>query len=183
MKKFLRFLFISIALSFYSCMSYQSMFQVIPEETAEEIPLKADKIIISNNQSLNENYKQAFKTLLSQDYRIESDNKEMGYISASKKDIGDTHVRLNVVCEEKEIQVTSEWMPGNQTAMSLSVFTGVNAQINWENAQWNKKADKPSVAFANAVLFSKEISNDLEYIAPKETPKEKVNRRDDPIYR
>ncbi|MFW6273039.1 MAG: hypothetical protein ACOC2U_04605, partial [bacterium] len=78
MKKILPFLFISITLSFYSCMTYQSMTQVIPEETAEEIPLKANKIIISNNQTLTENYNQSFKTLLNQEYRIENDNKEMG---------------------------------------------------------------------------------------------------------
>jgi hypothetical protein len=180
MKRIIPLFFIIVC---QSCMSYQSMQQVIPPEMAGEIPLRANKIIITNSQTQDENFRQGYKILLAQDYRIENDNSEMGYISASKKDFGDTHVRLNVVCEENEIQVTSEWMPGNQSAMAASVFAGVNSQINWENAQWNKKADKPSVAFANAVLFSKEISNDLKYITHEKTPAEKTDRRDDPIYR
>ena len=77
-------LFISITISLQSCMSYKDMFQVIPEQTAEEIPLKAAKIIIKNSVAIEENYNQSFKILLAQDYKIENSNKEMGYISPQK---------------------------------------------------------------------------------------------------
>lgn len=157
-------LFISIAISLQSCMSYKDLFQIIPEQTAEEIPLNAKKIIIGNTATIEENYNQCYKVLLTQDYRIENSNKEMGYISASKKDYGDTNVRLNVVCKNNEITVTSEWKAGNTSAMMTTAMTGMAVNYDWEKAQWNKRADKPSVSFAKAVTFSKELSKNLSYI-------------------
>lgn len=157
-------LFISITISLQSCMSYKDMFQVIPEQTAEEIPLKAAKIIIKNSVAIEENYNQSFKILLAQDYKIENSNKEMSYISASKMDLGDTNVRLNVVCKDKEINATSEWKAGQSSAMMATAMTGITINYGWENAKWYKRADKPSIAFAKAVTFSKELSQNLKYI-------------------
>jgi hypothetical protein len=157
-------LFVSIAICLQSCYSYRDIFQVIPEGTANEIPLNAKKVIIKNDNTLEDNYNKSYKVLLSQDYMIEKDNKDMGYISASKKDFGDTYVRLNVTCSNGSIAVTSQWKAGSQTSIMASALTGMTVNYDWENAQWNKRADKPSIAFAKAVIFSKELSNNLDYM-------------------
>lgn len=184
MKKLSFILFSVIIL--HSCMSYNSMLSIIPEQTASEIPLNAEKILIENSNLLNDNYLLSYKTLLKQDFKIENDNKELGYISASKKVEGDTNIRLNIVCENNTIQITSEWKPGAQTSIATAAMTGINvSNYDWQNAKWNKKADKSSLAFAKTVLFAKEISNVLIYKGQNlELPakKQEVDKFADPIY-
>ena len=165
MKRIVLFIFIFISLQ--SCMSYKEMFTIIPEQTAGEIPVGANKITIKNNNLLEENYLKSFKIALSQNYRIEASNKELGYVSASKKDEGDTYVRLNIICGNDSVMVTSEWKAGMESTIYASALSGVTINPDWENAQWNKRADKSSISFAKAVLFSKEISSDLIYQVPK----------------
>lgn len=180
MKQYILALYSAFAL--YSCMSYTTIYSIIPENTANEIPLTANKILIENSKSLSENYQMSYKTLLSQNYRIDKDNKEMGYILASKKDIGDTEVRINLVCEDKSIKITSEWTAGTQTALMMSAMSGLTTpSLSWENAQWNKKSDKSTVAFANAVKVAKALSNELKYETSKPVLK-KVDKYSDPIY-
>lgn len=171
-----------IAVGFQSCMSYKTIYSIIPENTANQIPLTANKIIVENNNLLSENYQKSYKTLLSQNYRIDNDNKEMGYILASKQDIGDTQVRLNVVCEDNSVKITSEWTAGTQTALMMGAISGLAApSMSWYNAQWNKKSDKPTVAFANAVKVARELGNVLEYETVKPEKKES-SKFSDPIY-
>jgi hypothetical protein len=62
--------------------------------------------------------------------------------------------------------VTSEWKPGNESVALSSAIAGRTMNFDWEKAQWNKKVDKSSVAFAKAVTFSKELSNNLVYKTP-----------------
>lgn len=166
-------------------MSYKTIYSIIPESTTNEIPLSANKIIINNNSPLSENYTKSYKTLLSQDYRIENDNKEMGYILASKQDIGDTQVRLNVRCEDSLIQITSEWTAGTQTALMMNAMSGVSAgggNFSWYNAQWNKRSDKSSVAFANAVKVATAIGGNLTYLTKELTTNKSQDKNTDPIY-
>jgi hypothetical protein len=163
-------------------MSYKTIYTIIPESTANEIPLTANKIIIANSNTLLDNYKASYKTLLSQNYRIDKDNKEMGYISASKQDIGDTQVRLNIVCENNAVKITSEWTAGTQTALMMGAMSGMTApNFSWYNAQWNKKSDKSTVAFADAVKIAKALGGKIEYETSKPTSK-KPDRYSDPIY-
>ncbi len=159
-------LIISATISLQSCMSYKELFTIIPEQTANEIPLNAYKIIIKNDSTLEENYNNSYKILLAQDYRIENNNKEMGDISASKKDIHDTYVRLNVTCSKGSITVTSEWKAGQESAIMTAAMTGITVNYGWENAKWIKRADRQSIAFAKAVSFSKELSKTLVYKLP-----------------
>lgn len=175
-------LIISITINLQSCMSYKDMFTVIPEQTASEIPLNANKIIIKNENALMGNYNNSYKVLLSQNYRIENDNKEMGYISASKKDAGDTHVRLNITCGNGSVTVTSEWKPGSQTSIVTGAMVGFTPVYDWENAQWNKRADKPSISFAKAVMFSKELSETLIYVVNKPDQIKPIDKKADPLY-
>lgn len=180
MKRFILILLFAIGVQ--SCMSFKNIYTIISEDTADKIPLTANKILIEDSLSLIENYQKSYKTLLSQNYRIDSDNKEMGYILASKKDIGDTEVRLNIVCEDKSIKVTCEWRAGTQTALMMNAMSGLMVPtLSWENAQWNKQSDKPTVAFANAVKFAKIISNELKYETLKQT-KPFEGKHPDPIY-
>lgn len=73
---------------------------------------------------------------MSQNYRIDNDNKEMGYILDSKQDIGETQVRLNVVCENNSIRITGEWTAGTQTALMMGAMSGLTAgNFSWYNAQ------------------------------------------------
>lgn len=175
-------LIISITISLQSCMSYKDMFSIIPEQTAGEIPLKANKITIKNSNTIEQNYNNSYKVALSQNYRIEANNKEMGYISASKKDEGDTYIRLNVTCNNDSIAVTSEWKAGNQSSIMASALGGITVNPDWENAQWNKRADKSSLSFAKAVLFSKELGNNLIYTTPQTNQIKPIDKRADPLY-
>jgi len=171
-----------IALIIQSCVSYKAIYSIIPENIANEIPLTANKILIENNTSLSENYKKSYKTLLSQNYRIDNDNKEMGYILASKQDIGDTQVRLNIVCGDNSIKITSEWTAGTQSALMMNAMSGLAApSMSWYNAQWNKKSDKSTVAFADAVKIAKVLSDKLIYETAKPIKKDN-NKLSNPIY-
>lgn len=178
-----KYILIIIAAFFLSsCMSYQSIYSIIPENTANAIPLTANKIIVKNNNSLSENYTKSYKSLLAQNYRIDNDNKEMGYILASKKDIGDTEVRLNMVCEDNSIKITSEWTAGTQTAILMGAISGMTApQMTWYNAQWNRKSDKSTVAFANAVKVANILGDELTFETLKQTQKS-WTKESDPIY-
>jgi len=49
--------------------------------------------------------------------------------------------------------VTSEWKAGMESTIYASALSGVTINPDWENAQWNKRADKSSISFAKAVLF------------------------------
>ncbi len=183
MKKSALILFVAILLQ--SCMSYKTIYTIIPESTTNEIPLTANKITIENNSSSSENYTKSYKTLLSQDYRIDNDNKEMGYILASKQDIGDTQVRLNVRCDDSLVQITSEWTAGTQTALMMNAMSGVSTgggNFSWYNAQWNKKSDKSSVAFANAVKVAKAIGGTITYTTTKTVANKIEDKNTDPVY-
>jgi hypothetical protein len=187
MKKIMRAIIVISAASILcvSCMSYSALFQIIPQPAAEEIPLGAKKILIHSSESTTANFNKCYKALLSQDYRIENDNKEMGYISASKSDIGDTFVRLNITCSDTLISVTSEWKAGSTSAMTAQAMTGMVVAFDWEKAQWNKRADKSSVAFANAVSFCKQISSNLNYFPsskPVSNSPASADRFRDPVY-
>ncbi|TDN99993.1 hypothetical protein [Sunxiuqinia elliptica] len=171
-----------VAFALQSCMSYKTIYTIIPENTANEIPLTANKILIENDNSLSENYQRSYKTLLSQNYRIDNDNKEMGYILASKQDIGDTQVRLNIACEDKSIKITSEWTAGTQTALMMGAMSGLaTPSMSWYNAQWNAKSDKSTIAFANAVKFAKELNSELKYETVNPISKA-ASKHPDPIY-
>lgn len=174
MKKLI--LILIIAATFSSCMSFTEIYKVIPENTVNEIPLKANRITITNDLSLSDNYNVSYKTLLSNDYKIDNDNKEMGYILASKQDIGDTYVRLNFVCNDNSIKITSEWTAGTQTSLMMGAMTGITpSNFTWYQAEWNKSSDKPTIAFANAVKVAKQISPNIEYYPnPDAIAKEKV---------
>lgn len=172
-----------IVVLFNSCMSYTTIFTIIPENEANEIPLGANKIVIENGNTLAKNYQISYKSILAQSYKIEKDNSEMGYILASKQDIGDTQVRLNLVCDDNSIKITTEWTAGTQTALMMGAISGMTApNFSWYNAQWNKKSDKSTVAFANAVKVAKMISDNLKYETENISPKA-MNKNDDPIYK
>jgi hypothetical protein len=149
-----------------SCMSSRDLYTIIPEQSAVEIPIKANKIIINNAHSIYENYDNSYKIILAQDYKIEKDNKEQGYVLAYKKAEGDTYVRLNISCSEGVIYVTSEWKAGSESEIFAQALSGLIVESEWENAQWNKSGDKSSVAFANAVKFAQLIPGAISYITP-----------------
>jgi hypothetical protein len=129
-----------------------------------------------------ENYTKSYQCLLTNDYRIEKDNKEMGYISASKMDIGDTNVRLNIVCNNNQITVTSEWKAGTNSEIFTSALSGINVHSDWSNAIWTKHYDKPNIAFAKAVAFSKELSENLIYLTSKSSSPKPIDKKADPLY-
>jgi hypothetical protein len=156
----------AILLTSTSCMSYNQLFTIIPEKTAQEIPLKSDKVIVTNAATLSQNYQNAYKALLNLDYRIENDNKEMGYITASKMDLGDTNVRLNIVTSDGKITITSEWKPGNTSNTYADALVGFHTAYDWDRACWNKRSDKPSVAFAKAVELAGHLDGAIKYQHP-----------------
>ena len=158
---------IILILFLQSCMSTRDLYTIIPEQSAIEIPIKANKIIINTAHSSYENFDNSYKIILDQDYKIEKDNKEQGYILAYKKAEGDTYVRLNISCSVGTIAITSEWKAGTNSEIMVQVFSGLTMKSEWENAQWNKSNDKSSVAFANAVKFAQLIPGDISYIATR----------------
>jgi hypothetical protein len=146
-----------------SCAASKTMQSIIPQNTINEIPLNASKIIVINNTSIEQNFNIVYKNLLSNDYKIEKDNKEMGYILASASDYGDTQVRLNIVCEDNKISITSEWKPGMNSVIFASSLSGVNITSDWNKAQWTKHYDKPNIAFARSVNFAKLLNAKITY--------------------
>jgi len=156
-----------------SCMSTSMFTTIISEDDINQIPINANKIIVQNSIDQASNYTQSYKALLAQDYHIEFDNKEQGYISASKQDIKDTYVRLNITCLQKSISITSEWKAGSQSEMMAQAISGVTLRSTWQNAKWTKTSDKQSVSFANAVKFSKALEGEIKYITPTEVSKAK----------
>jgi hypothetical protein len=139
------------------------MLTIIPQKTIDEIPINSSKIIAINNKPGITNYNDSYKYLLSNDYKIESDNKEMGYILASKMDVGDTNVRLNIVCSDNQILITCEWKPGMNSTLMASSFSGTNITSDWNNAKWTKQYDKPNIAFAKAAQFAEASSIQIIY--------------------
>ena len=176
MKKVLIFV---IILLITSCAASKNMLIIIPQDTLDEIPMNTTKVIVTNDQSLIENYNKSYQVLLINDYRIENDNKEMGYISASKMDIGDTNVRLNVVCNNNQIAVTSEWKAGTNSEIWATAVSGIPVDSDWNNAVWTKQYNKPNVAFAKAVQFAKEMGTKISYITPEKKP---IDKNGDPLY-
>ena len=53
--------------------------------------------------------------------------------------------------------------------------------MSWYNAQWNKKSDKSTVAFADAVKIAKVLSDKLIYKTTKPNKKDS-NKLFNPIY-
>jgi hypothetical protein len=146
----------------HSCVSYTKVAQTMPEDMAEKIPLNAYKIIIQNDSNLNANYTKCYKALLSHDFIIENENKEMGYILATKK-YGDTNFRIKVQCDNKSIAVTGDYKLGTKTANQTSYILSSTVTYDWEKSFWTKKADYPSAAFAKLVNFAMEMGGRIIY--------------------
>ncbi|MDP3003166.1 MAG: hypothetical protein Q8N38_08565 [Bacteroidales bacterium] len=155
-------LFILVLVILQACVPYSDLAKTMPGNTSEEIPLNAYKIIVTNDSTLFDNYTKCYTILVSHDFRIESDNKEMGYILASKK-YDDTSVRMNIKCDNNSIAITGEWKLGSKTANTTSYLLSTNITYDWERAQWNKKADFPSATFSKMVQFALDLGDSLMY--------------------
>ncbi len=154
------YLFLIIGLIFQSCMSYNQIAAVVPDGSLDLIPKGAKTIIVQNNQTLAANYKASYLALLSQDYKIQKQNPEMGYILATNTAPGDTRVRLNVVCKNESVNISTDWTAGTQTAL---MFGGSEAAFSWYPAKWAKNSNKSTVAFVSAVKFAKSINGTIRY--------------------
>lgn len=147
-----------------SCSSYKSLTSIIPISDINMIPKNSNKIIINSDFVLIDNYNNCYKTLLNQDYIIEKENRDMGFIVANKNETGDTKVKIVVVCEDFCIKIRGEWSAGTKTALLMSAMSGLNTpSLTWYDAYWTKRGDRPGIAFSSCVKFAKSISNNLIY--------------------
>ena len=145
-----------------SCYVYTDLYKIVPQETADAIPVGSSKVIVRNGNTSDENFTKCYKFLLSSDFRIENENRDMGHLSAIKNYDG-TFARLNVVFDGNSVAITGEWRLGSASTNAASFILGATITSDWERAVWNKKADYPSVAFTKAVILAQEFGNELIY--------------------
>ena len=149
-----------LTVSMASCMSFQQITDGVPQSTIDSIPKGATKIIVVNSETMQANYSDSYHALLSQDFKIQQSNKEMGYLLATNTAPGDTQVRLNIVCKAGTIIIHTEWTAGTQTGM----FMGhVSAHFSWYPAKWAKTETKSTSAFVSAVKVASELKGTLRY--------------------
>lgn len=144
-------IFISFILA--SCVvSYNKFYNIAPPEIVDNIPLGSNKIIVKDTLILIENYNTLYKLFLVNSYNIDKENKDVGYISASSI-YGDAAVRINAVCEDKEISFTAEWMPGSGSTNASSFILGVQMTASWNTAQWHGKDTRSYPANCSGVYM------------------------------
>lgn len=139
--------------SLVSCVvSYDTFYKVASPEIVDNIPLGSNKIIVKDTLTLIENYNSLYKLFLVNSFSIDKENKDVGYISASSI-YGDATVRINAVCEDKEISFTAEWKPGSSSTNATSFILGVQMISSWNTAQWHGKDTRSYPANCSAVYM------------------------------
>ena len=159
-----KIIFLLLTVTLTSCMSFQEIAGGLPKTTIDAIPKGATKIIVENNENMQANYKDSYRALLSQDFKIQKSDKEMGYLLATNSAPGDTQVRLNIVCKAGEVIINTEWTAGTQTAMLGFAATGYSAShFSWYPAKWAKNSTKSTSAFVSAVKLASELKGTVKF--------------------
>lgn len=76
---------------------------------SQEPPRKANKIILSNSLSKEENYKEVGRILLDSDLIIDFTDKELGFINAVLYDDHGIDIKIKIVIKDREVTVTGKY--------------------------------------------------------------------------
>ena len=117
------------------------------------IPKKAYKIIIINTLSAEENFILVGNTLASNDFTIESKDKEFGMIKTAVKLSGvwyTSHFYIFII-KQGEINITGQWSPANSIGESSSFLI-------------TNKAEVPKKLFNKMNNFALQLNPKLKYI-------------------
>jgi len=158
-----KIIFISLAIFLTSCMSFNEIAKGTSQSDIDSIPKGATKIIVENDKSMQENYIMSYQTLISQNFKIEKSNKEMGYILANNTEPGDTRMRLNIICKDNTININVDWSAGTQTGAMISAMGMYPGSFTWYHAKWAKNNTKSTTAFLYAFKFAQKLGGIIKF--------------------